>query len=323
MIVAFLLLSLLVAVSTFSAVVVPRRPTMLGFLVFLFGLLPSELPFVCLVWDVVLLVVFGMLGTFDSTLGVVAVALLALSAVGQIILAVRAAAAGPVVDRALRDALGATFDDEIDDALARDLRTRVPLPPVLLTPFVSKRRDVVRVADLAYGDAGIRNWLDLYYHRSRPEGSPILVYVHGGAWVTGKKSRQGMPIVYHFARRGWLCVAPNYRLCPAATFPDQLVDVKRVIAWVREHAEEYGGDPSQVFMAGGSAGGHLTALAALTANDSAYQPGFEHVDTSLTAAMPLYGDYDWLDSNGERQRRHLERFDFFADKILKCSLESD
>ena len=128
----------------------------------------------------------------------------------------------------------------------------------------------------------------------------MLIYVHGGAWTHGRKDQQGLPIVYHFASRGWLCVQPNYRLCPDATFPDPLVDIKRAIAWVHQHAHEHGGNPQQVFITGGSAGAHLSALAALTMNDPAFQPGFEDADTSVVAAIPMYGDYDWLDSHGER-----------------------
>lgn len=321
MAVAFFVLSIIGAVCTLCAVFAPRRPVLVGVASWILGVTASELPFACLLWSVLLVIVFGVLGTFGSSLGIAAIVLVGASAIGQLVLARRAAAAGPVIDRSLRDTLGTHYDNDIDPAFSSGLRDRVALVPVLLRPFFSRRRDVVRIADLAYGDAGIRNLLDVYHARSRPQHCPVLVYVHGGAWTTGKKNRQGLPIVYHFASRGWVCIAPNYRLCPGATFPDALVDVKRVLAWVREHASEYGGDPTQVFMSGGSAGGHLTALAALTENDPVFQPGFEDVDTSLTAAIPLYGDYDWLDSNNERERRHLDRMRFFAEKILKVSLD--
>ena len=64
-----------------------------------------------------------------------------------------------------------------------------------------------------------------------------------------------------------------------------------MLAWVREHGPEYGADPNVVFVAGSSAGGHLASMAALTANDRSLQPGFEHADTSVTAAVSLYGYY--------------------------------
>jgi acetyl esterase/lipase len=74
--------------------------------------------------------------------------------------------------------------------------------------------------------------------------------------------------------------------------------VKRAIAWVREHADKYGVEPSFIAITGGSAGGHLCALAALTANDPELQPGFEEADTSVAACVPFYGVYDLLDSDG-------------------------
>jgi acetyl esterase/lipase len=319
--IAFFILSALTALATFLALVAPRRPPLVGFIGWIFGLVPNELPFASMGWGVFLLVLFGVLGAFDATLGVAGIVLVVLSIVGDLVLARRSAAAGPAVDRGLRDALGDDYTRQIDPALAAGLRQGVPMGPVLLKPLLARRGDVTRVRNLSYGDAGKRNLLDVYHHESQPTGSPVLVYLHGGAWVSGKKDNQGLPVVYHFASRGWVCVSPNYRLCPDATFPDMLVDVKRAIAWVREHAHEYGGDPEQLFMTGGSAGGHLTALAALTPNDPTFQPGFEDVDTTLTAAMPLYGDYDWLDTNGERATRHLDRTKYFADKIVKCSLE--
>ena len=70
-----------------------------------------------------------------------------------------------------------------------------------------------------------------------------------------------------------------------------MVDVKRVLAWVRRHGPGYGADRDTVFVAGNSAGGYLAAFAALTQNDPAFQPGFADADTSVTAAIGLYGYY--------------------------------
>ena len=67
---------------------------------------------------------------------------------------------------------------------------------------------------------------------------------------------------------------------------------------MREHADEYGADPELVCLTGGSAGGHLCALAALTADDPSFQPGFEDADTSVAAAVPFYGIYDLTDADG-------------------------
>ena len=93
---------------------------------------------------------------------------------------------------------------------------------------------------------------------------------------------------------GWVCVAINYRLAPRAKLPDAIVDVKFALAWIREHIAEYGGDPDRIIVSGGSAGGHLAAMAALTVNDPEYQPGFESTDTSVLACVPLYPPTDLL-----------------------------
>jgi acetyl esterase/lipase len=97
----------------------------------------------------------------------------------------------------------------------------------------------------------------------------------------------------HLAAKGWVCVTANYRLSPKATFPDHLIDVKRALAWIKDHIAQYGGDPSFVAVSGGSAGGHLAALTALTPNEARYQPGFEDADTTVDACVPLYGVYDF------------------------------
>jgi acetyl esterase/lipase len=147
------------------------------------------------------------------------------------------------------------------------------------------------VADLAYGDAGRRNLLDLYRHRGRPSGGPVLIHMHGGGYFQGHKNSQSLPLLYRLASQGWVCVSANYRLRPAARHPDHLIDLKKVIAWVRAHGPEYGADPALLFVSGSSAGAHMASLAALTPNDPAFQPGFEEADTSVTAAIGLNGWY--------------------------------
>ena len=107
-------------------------------------------------------------------------------------------------------------------------------------------------------------------------------------------------MLHRLARQGWVCISANYRLRPAATFPDYLIDVKKVIVWARDHAHEYGADPALLFVAGSSAGAHLAATAALTPNDPSFQPGFEHVDTSVTAAIGLYGYYGPIDTTRQQ-----------------------
>lgn len=137
----------------------------------------------------------------------------------------------------------------------------------------------------------------------------------------GSKKEQGLALMNHLSERGWICVANNYRLSPAATFPDHIVDCKRALAWIRAEIESFGGDPDFVVVTGGSAGGHLSALLALTAGVPEYQPGFEDVDTRVSAAVPFYGVYDWSDAN-ELQALPM-RDSMIAERILKVPYADD
>ncbi|WAJ44052.1 alpha/beta hydrolase [Mycobacterium sp. Aquia_216] len=156
-------------------------------------------------------------------------------------------------------------------------------------------RDYTHDGDISYGEYGSRNYLDIWRRPDldRNGRAPVLLQIPGGAWMVGNKRGQAHPLMSHLAELGWICVAINYRLSPRSTWPDHIVDVKRAIAWTKEHIAEYGGDPDWIAITGGSAGGHLTSLAALTPNDPQFQPGFEDADTQVDVAVPFYGVYDF------------------------------
>jgi acetyl esterase/lipase len=121
----------------------------------------------------------------------------------------------------------------------------------------------------------------------------------------------------HMASRGWVCVSVDYRLSPTATFPAHIIDCKRALAWVRQNIATYGGDPDFVVATGGSAGGHLSALLALSANDPDYQPGFEDADTRVQGCVPFYGVYDFTDHLGLKPNQVI--IDALEDYIVKAS----
>ncbi|QFG25604.1 alpha/beta hydrolase [Actinomadura sp. WMMB 499] len=181
------------------------------------------------------------------------------------------------------------------DTAPRYPRTHLVVPPLCLIP----RRGVRAERNVVFHEDGrLRLKLDVYRSATEPAGGglrPGLMQIHGGGWIIGDKREQGLPLLNHMALQGWVGFNVNYRLSPRATWPDHLIDLKRFLAWYREHAEEYGADPDFLCVTGGSAGGHLTALVALTANDPDFQPGFEDVDTSVQGAVPFYGVYDLLE----------------------------
>jgi acetyl esterase/lipase len=162
---------------------------------------------------------------------------------------------------------------------------------VVLAPVRWPRRDVLRVKDLRYGPAtGRGNLLDLYLCRNRPANAPVLVYFHGGGFFSGAKSREARLLLERLASLGWVCVTANYQLHPAQ-FPAQLIDAKRVIAWLHAEGSTYGADPARLVLTGGSAGAHVAMTCALTANDPRFQPGFEHLDTRVGGVVGFYGYY--------------------------------
>lgn len=218
--------------------------------------------------------------------------LAAATTAGLGVLAVTGHRAKQEVEDALRETLG-------DDYAAGAAPTLPAAPLSYLTwPVPRPHPDVVRVADVRYAPGGRRHLLDVYHHRDRPTGRPVLLQVHGGGWTIGSKNEQGLPLMRRLAEHGWVCVAPNYPLSPKARWPEQVIALKRAIAWIREHGPEYGADPSFLAVTGGSAGGHLAALLALTGNDPAWQPGFEDADTTVQACVPHYGIFDFAATTG-------------------------
>jgi acetyl esterase/lipase len=218
-----------------------------------------------------------------------------LASAGLAVLRRRALGTGPALGRALDEGLGADWRDGVDAELAARLRRRPSLAGVLLAPISFGRRGVERIANIRYGPARRGNLLDLYRDRSDRAGRPTLIYLHAGGFRFGSKRLGARHLLYRLARRGWVCVSANYRLVSTAGSADPLVDVKKVIAWVREHGREYGADPATVFVAGSSAGGHLATLAAFTPNDPLFQRGFEGADTSVAGAISLYGYHGPVD----------------------------
>jgi acetyl esterase/lipase len=182
-----------------------------------------------------------------------------------------------------------------------------------------------RTRDVPYTRAGARTLrLDVSEPRlpTPPDARrPAILQIHGGGWVIGDKREQGLPLLKELASRGWVGFNANYRLAPFATFPDQLVDLKHAVAWIREHAEEYRVDPDFIVVTGGSAGGHLAALMALTADDPRYQPGFEDADTSFQAAVPFYGVYDFTNRAGHWTSDMVHQF--IGPWVMKASFDDD
>lgn len=237
----------------------------------------------------VLVAVFVALGALDFTAGRVGLALTVVTWSGYALIQYRAAGAKGAMANALAQ-MGVDAE-----GFAHVEWKRVVQAYPYRTPA-----DVERCEDIAYAP-GLA--LDLY--RARNVGGealrPAVLQIHGGSWRGGNRRQQARPLLHRMATGGWISVAASYPLVPKAQFPDQLVALKRALAWMRSPAgKAHGIDPDFIAVTGGSAGGHLASLLALTANRPEYQPGFEDADTSVQAAVPAYGIYDFLNRNQTR-----------------------
>lgn len=284
-----------VALVTLAALVPPRWPRSVASVGFWLGYLVNEFPFSAVCWlGASTLLALGNERP-GSPAGLAILALAGLTACGLALIMWRELLAGAVVARALRRdlGLGGTAGLSVGRPVGRRVPGRLAVWPLPLRP-----RGVQRIANLSYGPAGRSNRLDLYRRPSAPAGGPVLIHFHGGHFRMGGKSREARALFYRLAGQGWVCISADYRLRRAGRFPASQIDAKRVIAWARERAAEYGADPSLLVVAGNSAGAHLASMAALTANDPVFQPGFEHADTSVSAAVCLYGFYGNRDRTG-------------------------
>ena len=110
--------------------------------------------------------------------------------------------------------------------------------------------------DLAYGDAGPRQTLDIFTPATND--APILIFIHGGYWFFNSKEPRRFPAKV-FIPRGIAWVPINYRLVPTVTMTEIVADVRNAVKWIYEHASDHGCDPERIYVSGNSAGGHLTA----------------------------------------------------------------
>ena len=293
--VAFLVVAVLGLLNTLNALKPPRRPAATTFFSMMASWLTSELPWHTLAWQVPATAVWVAFGALEEWPGVLGLALTLLSWAG-------------VVQLGRRHALARTaMVEELGPDVADDIDKPIPFSRIA-RPFKIRHPDVEVLADVAYGPHGVRNLCDVYRHKDRPQKAPTLVQLHGGAWVIGNKTQGGLPLMNHLASHGWVCVSANYRLMSKARWPAAIDDVHAVLQWVREHGPEYGADPDFIVLTGGSAGGHLAALAALSWPEHA---------GGVQGCVPFYGVYDLLDREGFRKDRY--RTWFLERRVLRAS----
>jgi arylformamidase len=104
--------------------------------------------------------------------------------------------------------------------------------------------------------------LNVFVQRRLKAEAPILIFVHGGYWNSGRKGTYDL-LGRNFARKGVVTVIPDYTLSPAASYDEMTKEIAAVIKWVQANSKKYNGNAKQIYVTGHSAGGHLAALAVM------------------------------------------------------------
>ncbi len=230
---------LILAWCTWWAVIPQNGSRRLAFVSFIFGFVINELPFPAIIWLLASTILAFLQGDINSIISWIIFGLAILTASGLAIIFFRGLKSIQIVFLAIEDIFKTSGVNKIDRKAGNYPRFHLI---ALLGPFFRRNWKVRHIPNISYGDVGKRNLLDIYHHHSRPVNAPVLIHLHGGAMTRGKKNREGLPLLYRLAAKGWLCISANYQLMPVAKFPLQLIDVKKVIAWVRNHGHEYGSD---------------------------------------------------------------------------------
>ncbi len=131
--------------------------------------------------------------------------------------------------------------------------------PMLDTTHIKRK-----LPDIPYADRSPAQKLDIYWPADHAAPYPVIVHIHGGAFMAGDKGDTQLGPTLQALDRGYAVVSINYRMSGEATFPALIHDTKAAIRWVRAHADEHGFDPARVAVWGGSAGGYLALMAGVS-----------------------------------------------------------
>lgn len=187
-------------------------------------------------------------------------------------------------------------DRDFPTAAVPVLEDRFPEAPTSFPGGVQAWRDVTYQTLPGYRPQIV----DIYVPPT-PGPHPLILYIHGGGWIGGHTRHSGAfadfpRVLAALAAEGFTVASLEYRLAGEARFPAQLQDANAALRFLRSNAARYRIDPARVGVWGGSAGGHLAALTALSCRDTKLDPAAAS-DGCVQAAVTWYGVYDFAPMN--------------------------
>jgi acetyl esterase/lipase len=200
-------------------------------------------------------------------------------------------------------AFGATQAAPVRSFPTLDRPGTVDVYPDRVTAFPG---GVTGLADVVYSTiTGYRPAIvDIYLPRKSAGTKPLIMYIHGGGWVGGTTRNSGATadfpkVLARLASEGFVVASLEYRLAGEAPFPAQLQDARAAVRFLKANAAKYGIDPTRVGVWGGSAGGHLTALTALTCGVTSLDVASAAAGSEcVQAAVTWYGVFDFAQMIG-------------------------
>lgn len=151
--------------------------------------------------------------------------------------------------------------------------------------------------DVPYAGISPAQKLDIYLPETGTGPFPVIVAVHGGAFMVGDKGDVQVLSMLRGLKRGYAVVSINYRMSWEAVFPALVHDIKAAVRWVRANAARFGFDAGRIAVWGGSAGGYLSAMAGVTGGISELEDlslGHAEQSSRVQAVVDWFGPTDFL-----------------------------
>ena len=296
----------------------PHQKAVIAMTSFLLGLITGELALFLIPCQVLLAGLMINAGAITGTWTTLALLVWFIAGIAQLIYLINSSLSG----QALRQVLDSHEMPHLSSSEADQQLQR--FWPRIRKPFAIRLNEVQCQRDVVYGEVdGETLTLDVYQNKAKQNDqslAPVLLYIHGGGLLEygGTKKGQGLPLLNEFAQRGWVCVSINYRLSPTHKWPAHLIDCKTALQWIKKNISDYGGDAEFIITAGDSAGGQLSAMMALTANDSQFQPQHPDLDSRIQGALCFYGVMDFCNLYGQAHNDELAEYS--ATEIVDASL---